>query len=32
MGSNFGKNVGNFCFGYIESEVPVGHLIEIVLK
>lgn len=32
MWRNFGKDGVNFCFVHAESEVPVGHLIESVLK
>lgn len=32
MGSKFGKNSDNFCLGHVELQVPVGHLIETILK
>ena len=31
-GRDFGKDGVNFCFVHVESEVPVGHRMESVLK
>lgn len=32
MGYKLSKNGDIFCFGHVESKVPVGHLIETVLN